>query len=66
MIEGIIEIRGLRCRGRQGTVERIAGDVARAILARFPRVSDTRVKVTKPHPAGLGADAESVEISLRR
>jgi dihydroneopterin aldolase len=120
VIEGVIEIRGLRCRGRQGTtdeerakeqdylvdvwitadveraiarddlaeaidisaiadavrasvaerprtlVERIAGDVARAILARFPRVSDTRVKVTKPNPAGLGADAESVEISLRR
>ena len=119
-IEGIIEIRGLRCRGRQGTtdeerlkeqdylvdvwitadveravakddlteaidisaiaeavrtsvaerprtlVERIAGDVARALLARFPRASETRVRVTKPHPAGLGADAESVEIALRR
>ena len=120
MIEGVIEIRGLRCRGRQGTsdeerakeqdylvdvwitadveraiarddlaeaidisaiadavrasvaerprplVERIAGDVGRALLARFPRVVETRVKVTKPNPAGLGADAESVEISLRR
>ena len=120
MIEGTIEIRGLRCRGRQGTtdeerakeqdylvdvlvtadlepaiandeladaidisaiaeavrasvqerprtlVERIAGDVARALLARFPRVVETRVRVTKPNPAGLGADAESVEIALRR
>ena len=120
MIEGTVEIRGLRCRGRQGStdeerakeqdylvdvwitadleravasddlkdaidisaiadavrasvserprtlVERIAGDVARALLARFTRVTATRVKVTKPNPAGLGADAESVEISLRR
>ena len=120
MIEGIVEIRGLRCHGRQGTtdeerakeheylvdvwvtadleraiakddlseaidisaiadavrtavaerprtlVERIAGDTGRALLARFQQVTAVRVRVTKPHPAGLGADAESVEISLRR
>lgn len=47
-------------------VERIAGDVGRALLARFPRVTEARIRVTKPHPAGLGADAESVEIVLRR
>jgi len=118
--EGVIEIRGLRCRGRQGTseaeraeeqdyvvdvwvradvaraiekddvafatdisriaetvraaiserpralVERTTHDVARALLERFREVSEARVKVTKPRPAGLDADAEAVEITLRR
>lgn len=119
-MEGIIEIRALRCRGRQGAtaeerareheylvdiavrsdladavraddvasaldisllakvvrdavaerpralVERITFDVARTVLARFPAVSEARVRVLKPQPRGLGADAEAVELVLRR
>ena len=119
-MEGAIEIRALRCRGRQGTtaderareqdylvdvvvhtdladavraddlasaldisalakvvrdavaerpralVERITFDVARSVLARFPAVSEVRVRVLKPHPDGLDADAEAVELVLRR
>lgn len=120
MIAGTIEIRGLRCHGRQGTtdaeralqhdylvdvwvradiaraiasddladaidisaiaetvrasvaerprmlVERITADVAHALLARFPEAKDVRVRVTKPHPAGLDAAAEGVELFLSR
>ena len=119
-VDGTIEIRGLRCRGRQGVtdeeravdhgylvdvavrtdidraiaaddvsaatdisalasavraavaarpralVERITYDVARALLDGFPELHEARVKVTKPQPDGLGADAESVELTLHR
>ena len=119
-MEGTIEIRSLRCRGRQGTtpderarqqeysvdvvvrtdladavraddlasaldisllakvvreavaerpralVEHITFDVARAVLARFPAVSEVRVRVLKPEPDGLAAGAEAVELVLRR
>jgi len=119
-VDGAIEIRSLRCRGRQGTtadqrardqdylvdvvvrtdlaeavraddlasaldisalakvvreavaerpralVERITFDVARSVLARFPAVSETRVRVLKPKPDGLDADSEAVELVLRR
>ena len=115
-----IEIRGLRCRGRQGAtpaeqqqahdylvdiavfvdiadavakddlaaaldisevaacvreeiarrpralVERIAADVARAVLARFERVAKVTVKVEKPDPSGLDAAAEAVELTIAR
>ncbi len=47
-------------------VERITFDVARAVLARFPAVSETRVRVLKPEPEGLDASAEAVELVLRR
>ncbi len=120
MSEGVIEIRGLRCRGPRGTtgaartvehdylvdvwvradvaraiaeddvaaatdisaiaatvrvavaerpralVERITHDTARALLSRFPEVTEARVRVTRPRPAGLDADAEAVELTLRR
>src|SRR5437667_2376400 len=119
-LPGRIEIRGLRCRGRQGVtpadqqqahdylvdvalsvdiadavakddlaaaldisqvaacvrqevarrpralVERITADVARALLARFERVSEVTVRVEKPEPAGLDAAAEAVELTLAR
>ena len=119
-MEGTIEIKALRCRGRQGTtpderareqaylvdivvrtdlaeggraddvasaldisvlakvvreavaerpralVERITFDIARSVLARFPAVSETRVRVLKPEPDGLDADGEAVELVLRR
>jgi len=120
MDQGVVEIRGLRCSGRQGTteaeraaaheylvdvsvradltraiasdaledaidisaiaatvrasvgerpralVERITADIARALLVRFPEIAEARVRVTKPDPAGLDADAESVEVTLTR
>src|SRR5438874_11592354 len=47
-------------------VERITADVARALLARFERVSEVTVKVEKPEPAGLGAAAEAVELTISR
>jgi dihydroneopterin aldolase len=47
-------------------VERITFDVARGVLARFPAVSEARVRVLKPNPDGLGADGEAVELVLRR
>src|SRR5438132_8015758 len=119
-LPGRIVIRGLRCRGRQGTtpieqqqahdylvdvslsvdiaeavakddlaaaldisevaacvreevarrprvlVERITADIARALLARFERVSEVTVKVEKPNPAGLDAAAEAVELTIAR
>jgi len=119
-LPGRIIIRGLRCRGRQGTtpieqqqahdylvdvalsvdiadavakddlaaaldisdlascvreevarrpralVERIAADVARALLARFERVAEVTVKVEKPEPRGLEAAAEAVELTIAR
>src|SRR5438094_6253590 len=117
---GRIIIRGLRCRGRQGTtpteqqqahdylvdvslsvdiaqaverddlaaalditevaacvreevarrpralVERITADVARALLARFERVSEVTVKVEKPDPTGLDTAAEAVALTIAR
>ncbi len=117
---GRVLIRGLRCRGRQGTtaaeqeqahdylvdvavaldiakaaekddlvdaldisevascvrdevarrprvlVERIAADVAHALLARFGQIEEVTVKVEKPEPAGLDAAAEAVELTIAR
>src|SRR3989475_4815280 len=119
-LPGRIEIRGLRCRGRQGPtpfdqqqahdylvdvalsvdiadavakddlaaaldisevaacvrdevarrprvlLERMTADVARALLERFERVTEVRVKVEKPEPAGLDAAAEAVELTMAR
>lgn len=47
-------------------VERITFDVARSVLAHFPAVSEARVRVLKPEPDGLDAEAEAVELVLRR
>ena len=47
-------------------LERVAADVARALLARFDRVTEVQVKVEKPEPAGLDAAAEAVEITIAR
>jgi dihydroneopterin aldolase len=119
-LPGRIEIRGLRCRGRQGPtpadqqqahdylvdvavsvdladavarddlaaaldisalaacvreevartprvlVERMTSDVAQALLARFERIIEVRVRIEKPEPAGLDAAAEAVELTLAR
>src|SRR2546428_9323639 len=45
-------------------VERLTADVARALLERFTRVTEVRVRVEKPEPAGLDAAAEAVELPL--
>src|SRR5438445_7666657 len=47
-------------------VERITADVAHALLDRFERVTEVRVKVEKPEPAGLDAAAEAVELTIAR
>jgi 7,8-dihydroneopterin aldolase/epimerase/oxygenase len=47
-------------------VERMTSDVARAILARFDRVTEVRVKVEKLEPDGLDAAAEAVELTISR
>jgi len=47
-------------------VERITADVARALLDRFVEVTEVRVKVEKPEPAGLDAAAEAVELTIVR
>jgi dihydroneopterin aldolase len=47
-------------------VERIAADVARALLARFDPIEAVSVKVEKPDPAGLDAAAEAVELTIAR
>ena len=119
-LPGRIEIRGLRCRGRQGItpedqqqahdylvdvalsvdiadavakddlaaaldisevaacvreevarrprvlLERVTADVARALLERFERITEARVKVEKPEPESLDAEAEAVELTIAR
>ena len=47
-------------------LERMTSDVAQALLARFGKVTEVRVKVEKPEPAGLDAEAEAVELTLAR
>jgi dihydroneopterin aldolase len=47
-------------------LERMTSDVARALLQRFDRVTEVRVKVEKPEPDGLGAAAEAVELTISR
>src|SRR5437762_5412612 len=47
-------------------LERMTSDVARALLARFGKVTEVRVKVEKPEPEGLDAAAEAVELTLAR
>jgi dihydroneopterin aldolase len=47
-------------------LERVAADIARAVIARFEGVGEVRVKIEKPEPDGLDAAAEAVEVSLTR
>jgi dihydroneopterin aldolase len=47
-------------------LERLTSDVARALLERFDRITEVRVKVEKPEPDGLGAAAEAVELTISR
>jgi dihydroneopterin aldolase len=47
-------------------IERMAADVAHALLDKFADASEVRVRVEKPHPDGLDAEAESVELAATR
>jgi 7,8-dihydroneopterin aldolase/epimerase/oxygenase len=47
-------------------LERLTSDVARTLLQRFDRISEVRVRVEKPEPAGLDAAAEAVELTITR
>jgi dihydroneopterin aldolase len=47
-------------------LERMAADVAQALVARFDQVTEVRVRVEKPEPRGLDAAAEAVELSITR
>lgn len=59
-------VRTEMARQPRALVERMAGDVAASLLEQFPSAHEVRARVEKQHPDGLGADAESVEITLRR
>jgi len=47
-------------------LERLALDVARTLLQRFGTLEQTRVRVRKPDPPGLGAIEEAVEVIVSR
>lgn len=47
-------------------LERVAADVAHAVIERFERVAEVRVKIEKPKPEGLDAAAEAVELTISR
>jgi dihydroneopterin aldolase len=47
-------------------LERMAADVANALLERFAEVTTVSVTVVKPEPAGLDAAAEAVELTVSR
>lgn len=47
-------------------LERVADDVARAILAELAGVEAVRVRVAKPDPPGLDASLEAVTLSRDR
>jgi len=53
-------------RRRRVLLERVTADVARALLERFERVTEVRVRVEKPEPEGLHAAAEAVELTIAR
>jgi dihydroneopterin aldolase len=47
-------------------LERVADDVARAILSEFTGVDAVRVRLAKPDPPGLDASLEAVTLSRDR
>jgi dihydroneopterin aldolase len=59
-------VRAEMARCPRALVERMAADVAASLLERFAKADEVRARVEKPDPAGLGAAAESVEITLAR
>lgn len=47
-------------------LERLALDAVRTLLQRFGTVEQARVRVRKPHPPGLDAIEEAVEVIVSR
>jgi len=59
-------VRGEMARRPRALVERMANDVAAAVLDRFDAAEEVRARVEKQEPDGLDAAAESVELTLSR
>jgi dihydroneopterin aldolase len=59
-------VRAEMARRPRALVERMAADVAASLLERFAEAREVRARVEKQEPDGLGAAAESVELSLTR
>ena len=59
-------VRGEMSRRPRALVERMAADVAASLLERFAQADEVRARVEKQDPEGLGAAAESVEITITR
>jgi dihydroneopterin aldolase len=59
-------VRDEMARRPRALVERMANDVAAAVLARFDAAEEVRARVEKQEPEGLNAAAESVELTLCR
>lgn len=59
-------VRDEMARRPRALVERMANDVAAAVLARFEAAEEVRARVEKQEPDGLDAAAESVELTLSR
>jgi dihydroneopterin aldolase len=66
IVEVATVVRDEVARGPRVLLERMTSDVARALLQRFDRVSEVRVRVEKPEPDGLDAAAEAVELTITR
>jgi dihydroneopterin aldolase len=47
-------------------LERMTSDIAQALLQRFDRVTEVRVKIEKLEPDGLDALSEAVELTISR
>ncbi|MEK7863804.1 MAG: dihydroneopterin aldolase [Chloroflexota bacterium] len=47
-------------------LERVADDIARALLDEFAGLHEVSVRVVKPEPDGLDADAEAVTVTRSR
>ncbi len=63
-IEAIAK-RAVAARSRN-LLERVAADVAAAVLGGIPSATAVTVRVVKPDPPGLGAASEAVSLSLAR
>ena len=47
-------------------LERMTADVARTLLEKFAQIAEVQVRVEKPKPDGLDAEAEAVELTIVR
>ena len=59
-------MRELTADAQDRLLESLAVQCARAVLDRFATVDRVEVRISKPDPPGLDAEAEVVEVSLAR